>query len=100
MASMMNKVQEIQKKVTKVKEEFAEKEITANAGGGTVEATVKDGRVVGIKIKDKSYADDLDLLTDLIIAAVNNTLDKSDSEEAEAMKVATSGLPNIPGLNY
>lgn len=101
MQNMMQQAQKFQEEMEKVKKEIAAKTVTADAGGGmvTVEMT-GNNQVVSLKIsKDAADANDMEMLEDLIIAAVNKaTQEAAEMSEREMQKV-TGMLPNIPGLN-
>jgi len=96
---MMKQAQELQAKMAKLQEEAAEKTIEASSGGGMVTVVV-NGRqqVLSIKIDPEVVkAEDVDMLQDLVLAAVNEGLRKSQEAMADEMKGLTGGL-NIPGL--
>ncbi len=96
---MMKQAQEMQGKLAKIQEESGKKTVEASAGGGMVVAVV-NGRqeVVSITIeKDVVNPDEVDMLQDLVMAAVNEAKRKAQEMMAEDMKALTGGL-NIPGL--
>jgi len=103
MQQMMRQAQEAQKQIEKVKEQLAETAIEASSGGGMVEA-VCTGRheVKSIKMNPEIVdPEDIDMLEDMILAAVNEALRKaSDKMEQEMARVqgGLSGMPGIPGL--
>lgn len=93
---LMKQAQEMQKKMAKQQEELASKEFEATSGGGMVTAKVSGaGKILAIKIDpvvvDK---DDVDMLQDLVIAAVNEALGKV-SEEAQG---GMTGMMNQMGI--
>ena len=99
MGNMMKQAQKLQSKMLKLQEEMAEKTVEASSGGGMVKV-VANGRhqLLSIQI-DKEVVDpeDLEMLQDLILAAVNDALLKSQEMVTGEMSKLTGGL-NIPGL--
>jgi DNA-binding YbaB/EbfC family protein len=102
MANLMKQAQQFQSKMAKLQEELGEKTIEATAGGGMVTA-VANGRqeILSVQI-DPEVVDpeDVDMLQDLILAAVNDALSRAKNMVNEEMGKLTQGmgLPNIPGL--
>ncbi len=99
MANMMKQAQKLQAKMLKLQEELAEKTVETSAGGGMVKV-VANGRqqIVAIYIeKEVVDPEDIDMLQDLILAAVNDALQKSQEMVSAEMSKLTGGL-NIPGL--
>ena len=97
--NLMRQAQQLQAKMQQVQEEMATRTVEASAGGGMVTA-VANGRheLVSVKIeKEVVNPADVEMLQDLILAAVNEALKKSQEMVAEEMKKLTGGL-NIPGL--
>jgi nucleoid-associated protein EbfC len=97
--NLMRQAQQLQAKMQQVQEEMATRTAEASAGGGMVTA-VANGRheLVSVKIeKEVVNPADVEMLQDLILAAVNEALKKSQEMVAEEMKKLTGGL-NIPGL--
>jgi DNA-binding YbaB/EbfC family protein len=99
MANMMKQAQKLQAKMMKLQEEMAEKTVETTSGGGMVKV-VANGRqqVVSIQIeKEVVDPEDVEMLQDLILAAVNDALAKSQEMATEEMSKLTGGM-NIPGL--
>ncbi len=99
MGNMMKQAQKIQSKMLKMQEEMADKTVEATAGGGMV-AVVASGKqqIMSIKIeKEVVDPEDVEMLQDLILAAVNDALAKASEMVSSEMSKLTGGL-NIPGL--
>jgi DNA-binding YbaB/EbfC family protein len=100
MGNMMKQAQKLQAKMLKMQEELADRTVEASSGGGMVKV-VANGRqqVVGLSIeKEVVDPDDVDMLQDLILAAVNDALAKSQEMVSTEMSKLTGGL-GIPGLS-
>jgi len=96
---MMKQAQKMQNQLAKIQEEMADKAVEATSGGGMVTATV-NGRqqVLSIRVEPEVVdPQDVEMLQDLIVAAVNEALKKSQDMMAEEMSKITGGL-QIPGL--
>ncbi len=99
MGNMMKQAQQLQSKMLKMQEELAGRTVETSAGGGMVKV-VANGRqqVVSIAIdREVVDPDDIDMLQDLVLAAVNDALAKSQEMVSSEMGKLTGGL-NIPGL--
>jgi len=94
--------QQLQSKMAKLQEQLESESVSASAGGGMVSVTVDGkGAVKEIKI-DPTCVDprDVEMLEDLVLAAVSEAQNKAQASYQEEMKKATGGLPmNIPGLS-
>lgn len=99
MNSMMKQAQKLQKKMLKTQEELALKTVEASAGGGMVKVVANGAQKVESIVLEKEVVDpeDIEMLQDLIIAAVNDALNKSQEMVSKEMGKLTGGL-NIPGL--
>lgn len=96
---MMKQVQEMQKQMAKAQEELAAQEVEASAGGGMITVKVTgDLRVTSIKI-DPGAVDpqDVEMLEDMVLAAVNEALRSAQELAAGKMSGLTGGL-NLPGF--
>ncbi|MFP4226902.1 MAG: YbaB/EbfC family nucleoid-associated protein [Desulfobacterales bacterium] len=99
MGKMMKQAQQLQNKMEKLQEEMADKTIEASAGGGMVKA-VANGRqqIVSVSIeKEVVDPEDVEMLQDLIVAAINDALAQSQQMVSEEMNKLTGGM-NIPGM--
>jgi DNA-binding YbaB/EbfC family protein len=97
--SIMKQAQKMQAQMAKVQEELAQKTVEASAGGGMVTVVVTGKQeIMSITIEPEVIdASDKEMLQDLVVAAVNEGLRKSQEMVAEEMKKITGGL-QIPGL--
>lgn len=100
LGDIMKKARQMQEQMQKMQEEMAKKQITADAGGGMVQATV-NGRLELVKLKiDQTKIDvnDIEMLEDVIVAAVQGAQTKAaDTMKQELQKTAGDmGLP--PGM--
>jgi DNA-binding YbaB/EbfC family protein len=99
MGNMMKQAQKLQAKMVKLQEELSEKTIETSSGGGMIKV-VANGKqqIVSIQIeKEVVDPEDVEMLQDLILAAVNDALAKSQEMVSGEMSKLTGGL-NIPGL--
>ena len=99
MGNMIKQAQKLQAKMMRMQEELADKTVETTAGGGMV-TVVANGKqqVVSIQIeKEVVDPDDVEMLQDLVLAAVNDALTKSQEMASAEMSKLTGGL-NIPGL--
>ncbi|MCI6831732.1 MAG: YbaB/EbfC family nucleoid-associated protein [Butyricicoccus sp.] len=98
MNAMIKQAQKMQQQMAKAQEEIAEMEHTATVGGGVVSATVKGtNSLLSVKISPEAMdPDDVEMLEDLIVSAVNEALKQAENENAEIMKKMTGA--NMPGM--
>ncbi len=99
MGQMMKQAQQLQARMLKMQAELAERTVESAVGGGMIKV-VANGRqqVVSIRIeKEVVNPEDVEMLQDLILAAVNDALVKSQEMVASEMGKLTGGL-NLPGL--
>ncbi len=96
---MLRQAQEMQSRLAKIQEEVASTRTEATSGGGAVKAVVIGGtKIESIEINPEVVdSEDVEMLQDLIIAAVNEAMEQAQSEAAGKMGALTGGL-NIPGL--
>ena len=99
MGNMMKQAQKLQSKMLKMQEELAQRTVETSAGGGMINV-VANGRqqIISIAIdREVVDPDDVEMLQDLVLAAVNDALNKAQEMVAGEMGKLTGGM-NIPGL--
>jgi DNA-binding YbaB/EbfC family protein len=96
---MLQQLQSLQAEMVKAQEEVTSMVVTSTAGGGAVSATLTgEKRVQSIAIDpDVVDPEDVEMLQDLVVAAVNSGLEQIDDALAEKMQPLTGGF-DIPGL--
>ncbi len=99
MNQMMKQVKKMQEQMLKAQEELGTQEIEGSAGGGVVSATVNGHKkLLSVKIKPEAVdPDDVEMLEDLVLAAVNDALAKAEEIANQNMGKFTGGM-KIPGL--
>ena len=98
-AAMMKQAQKMQQELLRMQEEQENKTYTATAGGGMVSASVNGKHeVVALEINPEAVdPDDVEMLQDMVIAAVNEAMRTADTDTANNMSRLTGGL-NLGGL--
>ena len=98
--NLMRQAQKMQKEMAKLQEELQERTVEASAGGGAVNVVVSGKKeIVEISIKPEVVdPEDVEMLQDLIVAAVNEALRKVDEMVNSEMGKLTGGLGGFPGL--
>ncbi|KIL34580.1 nucleoid-associated protein [Cohnella kolymensis] len=99
MNQMMKQVKKMQEQMMKAQEELGGKTIEGTAGGGVVTATVNGHKkLLDIKIKPEAVdPEDVEMLQDLVLTAVNDALSKADELANQDMGKYTGGM-KIPGM--
>ena len=94
MQQLMRQAQKLQEQMTKAQEELEEREYTAQAGGGMVTVTVTGKNVVkSLVIKPECVdPDDVDMLQDMVLAAVNEALRTADETRTNKMSKLAPGM--------
>lgn len=97
--NMMKQAKQMQKKMQEIQEELKKTEFEASSGGGAVKVKVNgEQEVLEVKInQDMVDADDLEMVEDMVVVAINDALSKSKQKMQEEMGALTGGM-NIPGL--
>ncbi len=96
---MMKQAQKLQVQMAKLQEDLANMTVEASSGGGAVTAVVSgQQQLVSIKITPEVVdPEDVEMLQDMVLAAVNEAMAKAQEAAAKQMSSLTGGL-NIPGL--
>lgn len=99
MGNMMKQMQKMQKQMEEMQKQLEETEVEAGAGGGAVSCKVNGKKEVLAITIDESVVDpeDVEMLQDLVMAAVNEALRKAEEMMNKEMSKLTGGM-NIPGL--
>lgn len=99
MGNMMKQAQKLQAKMLKLQDELADQTVEATAGGGMVKVTANGRQKITSIAIEKEVVDpeDIEMLQDLILAAVNDALNKSQEMISQEMGKLTGGI-NLPGL--
>lgn len=99
MNSMMKQAQKLQKKMLEAQKDLATKTVEASSGGGMVKVVANGAQKIESIVLEKEVVDpeDVEMLQDLVIAAVNDALKKSQDMVSAEMGKLTGGM-NIPGL--
>ena len=98
-AAMIKQAQKMQQDMLRMQEEMENKTYTAAAGGGMVKATVNGKhQLTALEIKEEAVdPDDVEMLQDMVIAAVNEAIREAETDSANSMARLTGGL-NLGGL--
>ncbi len=102
MMGMMGKMKELQAKMKEAQDNLKNITVEAEAGAGMVKAKANGQRkLLSIEIDPTLLkADNAEMITDLVVAAVNKALDDAAEQGQEELKKQTQGMmPNIPGLD-
>jgi DNA-binding YbaB/EbfC family protein len=100
MGNMMKQAQKLQAKMLKMQEDLANETVETTSGGGMVKV-VANGKqqIVSIQMeKEVVDPDDVEMLQDLVLAAVNDALNKSQQMVSDKMSKLVPGGMNIPGM--
>ncbi|MDO5715183.1 MAG: YbaB/EbfC family nucleoid-associated protein [Tissierellia bacterium] len=99
MNNMMKQIEKLQKQMEDMQENLKQEEFSATAGGGAVKAVVNGQKELVSIVLDEEVVDpdDLEMLQDLIVAAVNEAMRTAEEKMNSQMSKLTGGL-NLPGL--
>ncbi len=97
--NMMKQIQKMQEDMANIQAEVESSEYTSSVGGGAVEVTVNGSHeVLSIKMKPEIVdPEDIEMLEDLLISALNESIKKANDAMEQGMEKAKGGL-SIPGL--
>lgn len=96
--SLLRQAQQLQAKLAKAQQELGDITMEASSGGGAVKVVI-DGhqRIRSVMISPEIISEDIELLQDLVMTAVNEAIEKSQETASKRLSSLTGGL-NIPGL--
>ena len=98
-SNMMKQLQQMQTRMAKLQEELGGMTVTGSAGGGAVTVTANGHqKVLAVAIEPDALEEGAELLADMVLAAVNDALDKARETAATHMGQLTAGLGLPPGL--
>ena len=95
--NMMRQAQKQLAQLQKIQEELETLTVEGSAGGGAVKVVMTGKQIVESVVIEPEAAEELDLLQDMVLAAVNDASNKAQELAAQKMSVVTGGM-NIPGL--
>lgn len=95
----MKQAQRMQEELQKVQQRLAEEEVTGEAGGGMVKVILNGkNQARRVQIDPSLFQDDRDLLEDLIVAAINDAVERITEKQQSSMANATAGVRLPPGF--
>jgi DNA-binding YbaB/EbfC family protein len=102
MNNLQSQMLKLQEEMAKAEEALAGEEVTATSGGGMVTVVATGKQVISsITIKPEAVdPEDVELLQDMVLAAVNEALEKSRALESERMGDLTGGIALPPGISF
>jgi DNA-binding YbaB/EbfC family protein len=97
---VIRQAQDFQNRLQTIKDDLARRTVETSVGGGMVKATANgSGRIIKIELEPTVVdAKEIEMLQDLVVAAVNQTLDAARHMSTEAIRTVTGSLPIPPGL--
>tara|TARA_S200000501_G_C20250454_1_gene494102 strand:- start:21 stop:332 length:312 start_codon:yes stop_codon:yes gene_type:complete len=100
MGGLLQQAQQMQKKMLEIEKKLSNMEVTGQVSNGLVKVVMTGkGVVKNIKI-DESLKEDIEVLEDLIVAAMHEAKKNADSLSEQEMKSVTGGVPMPPGLKF
>ncbi|UCH62618.1 MAG: YbaB/EbfC family nucleoid-associated protein [Fidelibacterota bacterium] len=102
MTGLLQQAKRVQEKIEEIQDELAALRIEGQAGGGMVTAVVNGQQeLINVKIDPKLITEDVEMVEDLVVAAVRQAMEKSREESQQKMNAVTGGMMsglNLPGL--
>jgi DNA-binding YbaB/EbfC family protein len=98
LAGLMQQAQKMQKEMQRAQEEMANLEVTGQSGGGMVKVTMTGKHAVRRVVIDPTLGDDLEMLEDLVAAAINDAVNRVAEAMQDRMSGMTQGLNLPPGV--
>ena len=100
MGGLLQQAQQMQRKMLEIEKKLSNMEVTGEVSNGLVKVVMTGkGVVKNIKI-DESLKEDIEVLEDLIVAAMHEAKKNADSLSEQEMKSVTGGMPMPPGLKF
>ena len=100
MSGLLQQAQQMQRKMLEIEKKLSNMEVTGQVSNGLVKVVMTGkGVVKNIKI-DESLKEDIEILEDLIVAAMHEAKKNADSLSEQEMKSVTGGMPMPPGLKF
>ncbi len=100
MGKLLQQAQKMQREMEKAQGELGNIEVEGSAGGGMVNVRANARlEILSIKIEPEVLKDDADMIEDLVMAAVNQTIQKAQAAAQERLSQATGGLGGLGGMN-
>ena len=97
MAQLLKQAQKMQEEMAKQQAELETKEYVGSAGGGAVKITISGAKKVISTVIDPDILDDVEMLCDMVTAAMNEALSTCESDAASTMGALTGGM-KLPGM--
>lgn len=102
MAGLLQQAKQVQEKIEALQGELADLRLEGQAGGGMVKAVVNGQQEpISVTIDPQLMTDDVELLEDLVVAAIRQAIEKSRKESQQRVTAATGGVMgslNVPGI--
>ena len=102
MTGLLQQAKRVQEKIEELQGELAALRIEGQAGGGMVIAVVNGQQeLISVKIDPKLVTEDVEMVEDLVVAAVRQAMEKSRDESQQKMNAVTGGMMsglNLPGM--
>lgn len=101
MGKILKQAQKMQQQMQQMQEELAQKEYEVSAGGGMITISITgEQKITKLKINPEVVdPDDVETLEDILIAAVNQAVETSQTQMKQEMEKITGGI-NIPGFSF
>lgn len=102
MTGLLQQAKRVQEKIEELQGELAALRIEGQAGGGMITAVVNGQQeLISVKIDPKLITEDVEMVEDLVVAAVRQAMEKSRDESQQKMNAITGGMMsglNLPGM--
>ena len=98
MNNLMKQAQKMQKQMTQMQEDLKEKKVEASSGGGAVKVVINGEKLIDSLIIDEDVLDDVEMLQDLVMAAVNEGIRQMEDLVNNQMSKITGGMGLPPGF--